>query len=546
MANVRTAALRLIKRQISDFRFLDRLFVQAFGKPVPPELMRPVSALIICPMYLRAGVLSLGLLLASRVLGLLRESAQAAAFGATGVGDAVIVMFTLPDLLVGVVFSGALSYVLLPLWALQSPAEQQRSQKKVAVALIGVGMLLGSLVWLLRDGLVSALAPGLQGALKTLGSDSLAWSAAALPLALLAALWATRLQHERDFVGVYAGSLLINAALVVGVLVVARTGWSVSALPVLGGALLLGGAARLVWLYARLPKAMPLPRRAVIPTVAGAGLPKASIWLWAALSSGLLLLLPLIARSLASTSGEGALANFNYAWKLVELPLVLAIQLVASLAFPAITRTEPGSAERAQALQMAFVLAWALACAAVAAVATFSLPLAQLLFGWGRMSADHLEVIARWSAIGVWSLLPQALTAVVLTVMATRQQMHVAVWAYAAGALALGVAGWAGLASGAAVMLALNAVLTGVALALLVSQRKSLLGALHWSALLTPLGMCTLLVLSKPWLTGIKGWGLPLALLFALAVLGSAVVSSPLLKATPGLRWFFSRTNSPP
>ena len=504
--------------------------------------MRPVSTLIICPMYLRAGVLSLGLLLASRVLGLLRESAQAAAFGATGVGDAVIVMFTLPDLLVGVVFSGALSYVLLPLWALQSPAEQQRSQKKVAVALIGVGMLLGSLVWLLRDGLVSALAPGLQGALRTLGSDSLVWSAAALPLALLAALWATRLQHERDFVGVYAGSLLVNTALVAGVLVVTRMGWSVSALPVLGGALLIGGAMRLVWLYARLPKALP----PVLPATVGAGLPKASIWLWAALSSGLLLLLPLIARSLASTSGEGALANFNYAWKLVELPLVLAIQLVASLAFPAITRTEPGSAERAQALQMAFVLAWALACAAVAAVATFSLPLAQLLFGWGRMSADNLEVIARWSAIGVWSLLPQALTAVVLTVMATRQQMHVAVWAYAAGALALSVAGWAGLSSGASVMLALNAVLTGVALALLVSQRKSLLGALHWPALLTPLGVCALLVLSKPWLTGIKGWGLPLALLFALAVLGSAVVSSPLLKATPGLRWFFSRTNSPP
>ena len=68
-------------------------------------------------MYLRAGVLSLGLLLLSRVLGLLRESAQAAAFGSTGVGDAVIVMFTLPDLLVGMVFSGALSYVLLPLWS---------------------------------------------------------------------------------------------------------------------------------------------------------------------------------------------------------------------------------------------------------------------------------------------------------------------------------------------------------------------------------------------------------------------------------------------
>ena len=494
-------------------------------------------------MYLRVGMLSLGLLLLSRVLGLLRESVQAAAFGATGVADAVIVMFTLPDLLVGMVFSGALSYVLLPLWALQNPAGQQRSQRKVAYALSLIGVLLGGVVWLLRDALVQALAPGLQGTLKILGADSLLWSAAALPLAMLAALWATRLQHERDFVGMYAGSLLVNAALVAGVLVVARMGWAASALPVLGGALLVGGAARLAWLYARLPKAVSIPSPALVND--GAGFPKASIWLWAALSSGLLLLLPLIARSLASTSGEGALANFNYAWKLIELPLVLAIQLVASLAFPAITRTKPGSAERAQALQTAFVLAWALACAAVAAVATFSLPLARLLFGWGRMNAGNLEVIAQWSAIGVWSLLPQALIAVLLTVMATRQQMHVAVWAYAAGALALCLAGWAGLAGGAAVMLALNAVLTGVALVLLVSQRKNIRGALHWPGLMIPLGVCALLVLVKPWVTASGMWALVLAGLFALAVLSSALLSNPLLKARLGLPGFLTRLLRP-
>ena len=57
-------------------------------------------------MYMRAGVFSLGLLLLSRVFGLLRESAQAAAFGVTGMGNAVIVMFTLADLLVGIVVSG--------------------------------------------------------------------------------------------------------------------------------------------------------------------------------------------------------------------------------------------------------------------------------------------------------------------------------------------------------------------------------------------------------------------------------------------------------
>jgi putative peptidoglycan lipid II flippase len=47
-------------------------------------------------MYLRAGVISLALLLASRVLGLLRESVQAATFGTTGLADMVVMMLTCP------------------------------------------------------------------------------------------------------------------------------------------------------------------------------------------------------------------------------------------------------------------------------------------------------------------------------------------------------------------------------------------------------------------------------------------------------------------
>ncbi len=523
MANVRTAVSRLVKHQTLDFKFLPGRF--------------QLCASIISAMYLRAGVLSLGLLIASRVLGLLRESAQAAAFGATGMGDAVIVMFTLPDLLVGILFSGALSYVLLPLWATQSRADQHMSQKKVAGLLLVVGVVLGGAIWLFRDAVVHALAPGLQGEPRELGASSLVWSATVLPLAMLAALWVTRLQHERDFVGMYAGSLIVNVLLVLALLL-SPTGRAAGAdggadtVVMLGGFLLLAMLARLGWLYWRLPKA-----GTDVSAEVSADLPKASIWLWAALSSGLLLLLPLIGRSLASQSGEGALASFNYAWKLVELPLVLAIQLVASLAFPAITRTEAGSDERKQALQMAFTLVWALACSAVAVVATFSLHLAGLLFGWGRMSAGNLEVIAQWSSAGSWSLLPQALIAVLLTVMATSRQMHVAVWAYIAGALGLAVAGWLGLLNGVAVMWALNTVLAGVALMLMVSQRTSLIGALPWAAMLMPLIACVLLVLLKPWVVHFSlPVALPLAAGFALVVTGAAFLSSPHLRGKFALK----------
>ena len=501
-------------------------------------------------MYLRAGVLSLGLLLASRVLGLLRESAQAAAFGSTSLGDAVIVMFTLPDLLVGILFSGALSYVLLPLWAKQSPADLRASQKKVALLLLIGGMALSLVILSFRDLVGHALAPGLTGDMKKLGANSLLWSAAVLPLAILAALWVTRLQHERDFVGMYAGNLLVNVVLVAALFYVyfdaARfaDGGALAVVIWLGDFLVLAMLARLCWLYWRLPRTQfgaahdAVSGMPISSSTGSADLPGASVWLWAALSSGLLLLLPLIGRSLASQSGEGALASFNYAWKLVELPLVLAIQLVASVAFPAITRTEEGSADRKQALQMAFTLAWALACAATAVLATFSLPLADLLFGWGRMSAGNLELIAQWSAAGSWSLLPQALIAVLLTVMAMHRQMHVAVWAYGAGVLALAAAGALGLINGVAIMWAMNVVLTGVALVLLVSQWRSLGGALPWAAMLMPLMACLGLVLFKPWVGQL---GLPIALplsaVFALIVMGAAFFSSPALRGRFALKW---------
>ena len=481
-------------------------------------------------MYLRAGVFSLGLLLLSRVLGLLRESAQAAAFGSTGMGDAVIVMFTLPDLLVGMLVSGALAYVLLPLWAQQNADVQAAGQKKIAYALMAGGLVLGALVWLFRGAVVQALAPGLVGEMKVATTSALGWSAIALPLAMLASLWVTRLQHERDFVGMYAGNLIVNLVLVVGLFVVAnRVAPQISELTLLGVSLVIAMLVRLAWLAWRLPVS-PQPLANARPT----DLPPASVWLWAGLSSGLLLVFPLVARSLASSAGEGALASFNYAWKLIELPLVLAVQLVASLAFPAITRTQAGSAERQQAIGLAFLMAWALACAAIAVVATFSLPIASLLFGWGRMSTASLEVIAQWSAVGIWSLLPQALMAVLLTVMATNGRMHVAVWICVVGltALLLGslLIGLTGQGLGASVMWLLNAVFTGMAAVLMVLERRSIKGAFPYLAFLAPLIASAGLVLLKPLFAGLNVTAaLVGCVVYGLLVTGSAVLASPVL-----------------
>lgn len=455
-------------------------------------------------MFLRAGLVSLALLLASRLLGLLRESVQAAALGATGLADVAVLMLTLPDLLTGILAAGALSYVLLPLWARQNAAEQAETQARLLRLLMAAGVVAGVFL-VLAPGLVTAvLAPGLSEMGRATAHSALVWSAAAMPLALVAALWTTRLQHRRDFVGMYGANLVVNASIVAALLALAIDQAWVAPLLLLGGGLVLGMGLRLVWLRWRLARNNPpdtaAPTAHASPGVAGASFPAAPIWLWALASAGLPLLLPLLGRSLASSAGEGALTTFNYAWKLVELPLVLAVQLVAALAFPGIAAAfapgeqAPGAVrqtDRVTALRSAFVLAWVLACAAAAAIAGMAPALAQLLFGWGRMAPEAVEQVAAWGRIGAWSLLPQSLLAVLLTLMASTGRLRGAVGAYL-GALVLllllsGLAHASGRLDGEHVMWALNTALSGAALVLLVRERAFLRGVLSFRDLLPAL-----------------------------------------------------------
>jgi peptidoglycan biosynthesis protein MviN/MurJ (putative lipid II flippase) len=436
-------------------------------------------------MFLRAGALSLALLLASRLLGVLRESAQAAAFGTSGVADVAVLMLALPDWIASVLAAGALAYVLLPAWAGQPAAAVAALQRRLAHALLLGGTVVALVLAAFPVPAARWLAAGVPEPLQPAAALGLVWSALAIPAALLAALWATRLQHERDFVGLYGGNLVVNLVLV-GALVV--VGWSEPARPVLalGCALLAAMGLRLAWLHWRQPAATAGQAE---PAVRAPATPPLPVWAWAVLVSGLPLALPFAARSAASGAGEGALATFNYAWKLVELPLVLAIQLVAALALPAIARALSGGAaveapstEARAAVRQAFALAWTLACAAVAALWLAAPAVSELLFGWGRMPAEALDRVASWGRLGSWGLLPQAITAVALAVLASRRQLWPAVAAYAAALGLLLAAAAAGVQDGGRLMLVLNAGHLLVAVACVAALGREVRGWLPWEA----------------------------------------------------------------
>lgn len=492
-------------------------------------------------MFLRAGLLSLFLLVVSRLLGLVRESAQAAAFGTTGLGDVVVLMLTLPDWMAGLLAGGALAYVLLPHWAQQAPPAVAATQRTVAHALLLLGALLAVLLWLGREAALAVLAAGVPLSLRGVALQAVGWSALALPAALLAALWSTRLQHERDFTGVYGANLVVNIGLILAMILIAGSDHFTLAIGIFGLFFVVTMLLRLVWQAWRLRRrGLAAPPAGWQPPTARAAsaLPPLSLWLWAGLSAGLPLLLPFVARSLASRGGEGALATFNYAWKLVELPLVLAIQLVASLAFPSITRAfaaqQADSAETQSAdasVRGAMALSWTLACAAVAGLLLGAPAVAALLFGWGRMEPQALSRVAAWSTVGAWGLLPQALTAVALTVLAVQGRLRVAALAYggAVGGLLLASVWAAG--DGARLMGVMNLAFGAVALAVLFALGPGVARWLPGRVMLATALALALVALASSRLpaTGTVT-GLSLAVLGAALVLGAGGLAGPELR----------------
>ena len=304
----------------------------------------------------------------------------------------------------------------------------------------------------------------------------------------------------------YAANLVVNGTLIAAIAWTAARIPASPAVPWLGAGLVLAMLLRLAWLRWRTP--FP-PAQGALDAAQPLPLPRAHMWWWASLSAGLPLALPFAARSIASQSGEGALATFNYAWKLVELPLLLAIQLVATLALPAIAkavaaRDEPSTAA---AVRNSFALAWALACAAAAALLLGAPAIAALLFGWGRMDPMALTRVAQWGAIGAWGLLPQAVIAVALAVLAARGEMKLAVLAYGLALVSLLAYAASGHVDGAGLMMALNTLQLAVAAIAASALGSQLRAWLPWRSMLISLA-CLVVLAGLAAHVPVGSWGL--------------------------------------
>jgi len=351
---------------------------------------------------LSAGLFLSLALMAGRLAGFGREVLLASALGLSEQADIAIVLLTVPDLLVNLLLSGGIGVALVPALRAANPAQAAALFKQASFAFGAVFAVLGLCFAWVPSVWLWLFAPGLEGTTQWLDDWMIYAIALAIPLAALSGVSTAALNARDRFFVAGCGTLLFNLC-VIATLLLAMF-WAHNYLALLCAGILAGALLRWTSQWMALRAGAPqllqahqgllLDRRLVQGFVAGLA------------SASLLILVPVALRAGASWLGKGELAAFNYAIKLVELPLGILITTLATVAFPRLSeaheQNDPSTFEGIlrTGLHRSFVLSVSVALCGF----PFVDAVVAILFGAGRVGPEGQAHITTLTQIALLSV----------------------------------------------------------------------------------------------------------------------------------------------
>ncbi len=135
------------------------------------------------------------------------------------------------------------------------------------------------------------------------------------------------------------------------------------------------------------------------------------------------MLLPVIARALASLQGPGEFSSLNYATKLVELPMGVCLGVFSAVLLPKLSecfaenRIEEGSRLSQNGVLLIIIISYAL----ILGFTWFGEDLTRLVFGWGSMTPEAIQRIAVLVSIGMLALPAQGTVALIAATANAKQ-----------------------------------------------------------------------------------------------------------------------------
>lgn len=354
----------------------------------------------------RSSILVMGLFLASKVIGLLRERAIAHAFGAGGEIDAYVAAFRVPDLLFTLIAGGALISAFLPVFSEELAEDAPDSAWLLASRVTNLALLttavLGGLAaiaapWLVAEVIAPAFSPAAQAItvdlMRILLVSTVIFAISGVQMGILNAF-----QH---FLSPALAPIVYNLGILAGALVLA---------PRFGIRGLAWGAV--IGALGHLGVKLPSLMRHGYRWLPGLGLGDPALHQVLRLMGPRVLSLAtvqgvnILNTNLASALPAGSLAAFNYAWVLAQMPQTLLGTAIATVAFPTLAelaarKDREGLRETASG---ALAIMLSLSLPAAAALVLLGGPAISLLLQTGRFdqtAADATLLALRMFALGL-------------------------------------------------------------------------------------------------------------------------------------------------
>jgi putative peptidoglycan lipid II flippase len=343
----------------------------------------------------RAGLIVSGAFLVSRILGWVRYVVFAHVFPAGSDLDVFFAAFRLPDLIFQLVAAGALSSAVIPivsaLLAQDETARAWRVVSTIANLMLAALLALGLVVFVAAPWIMPAITPGFDAA-ELDRVVALTRIMVLSPIFLSLGSLATSVLNARGrFAASAVAPIVYNLAIIGGALVLAPTfGITGLAIGVVAGSVghLLVQLAPLTGIGYRYDRAIDLEdadaRKALAlmaPRALGLGAGQVTF---------------VVVTSIASTLGEGAIAAFNYAFTLLQIPIGVIGVPVGIVVLPSLARVAAlGDLEQFAALMSRAIRLIVFVMVPITGIAiVLRLEIVQVLFGYGKFDTAALRLIA--------------------------------------------------------------------------------------------------------------------------------------------------------
>jgi putative peptidoglycan lipid II flippase len=373
----------------------------------PPSAAAPPTATLFRRVAIAATLIAIGNI-ASRVLGLARESVIAGLFGAGAAVDAFTAASTIPTTLYDLLINGAISAALVPVFSEYAEGDEREfwhvASTIINLALLVMTVVVALLIWLAPQ-VVGVLAGGFRADIRDQATQMVRLLLPAAIFMGLSGLITALLYARQRFLlpaftasaynlGIILGAALLTPllgplSLVVGVLAGALFQVLLQ-LPGLrnhdpssgsGDAGQTGGPAYRLVLDLRHPGVRRI-LRLYAPVSLGIGFSIAGT---------------VLDRNLASGLGEAAISHQRFATTLIQFPLGLVAAAVSFAVLPTLSRQASAGDDSAfrTTLAMGMKVVLLLVLPAAAGLAALATPVVAALFQHGNFTADDTATTAR-------------------------------------------------------------------------------------------------------------------------------------------------------